>query len=121
MTVGGATDSDLTPPFVVADGGDITMFDSIERLSGYLEHYDVNDDVYSAWDATGRTVWLSVGPKDEVQATSGELSDQSRANLRSVLVEFVAAVQASRPDLGLPSTAGLSLGDLVATVRTLSR
>jgi hypothetical protein len=38
------------------DCGEVTAYQSLEAMQGYMEAIDVENDEYEAWDATGRVL-----------------------------------------------------------------
>lgn len=44
----------LAPPFFAVEGGDVLVFDSVERMASHLEAIDVRRGVYEFYDARGR-------------------------------------------------------------------
>lgn len=45
--------SELTPPFVVCEGGDLIAFDRLEDVESAIEAYGVREDTLEFFDATG--------------------------------------------------------------------
>jgi hypothetical protein len=57
----------VRPPVVVADGADVTIFDSPEGAENYHEWIDVEGGELRAWDSDGKT--LSMGVVEDVRLT----------------------------------------------------
>jgi hypothetical protein len=121
MTGAYVTDSELVAPFVVYENGDVMMFDELSALTSYLEHYDVRNGIYTAWDSSGRALLLCVGEKNEVFAVAGEKSEATRDDLRVVLLRFLRIVRSEHPELDLSPSLSSSLEELIAAVHPLSR
>jgi hypothetical protein len=64
-------------PIVVADGLDVSLFDSLEAAAAALEGPDVLDGIYVGYDATGQPLEFlaSGGPQDYSSPVHVGLSD----------------------------------------------
>jgi hypothetical protein len=52
----------LQLPIIVAEGEDISVFESVKSAESYIEAIDVDDGVYQAWDSEGRVLTLTADP-----------------------------------------------------------
>lgn len=50
--------TEITPPFFVFDGLDLSIYDSLDSIEVDLEGVDVEAGIYEAFDAIGRVVRL---------------------------------------------------------------
>ena len=93
--------TEIASPFLVFDGLDLSIYESLGSIEGELEGVDVEDGVYEAFDSIGRVVRLkATGVKrgkftvdigkthvDTVEATptgAGRLYDLLRDHLREI-------------------------------------
>lgn len=80
-------------PIVLDDGGDIATFASPSELLLGIEGIDVRDNVYDAWDSSGRVLRLNVIPGG-VGAEPTQVED--REGLLCRLLDFIERVDDSR-------------------------
>jgi hypothetical protein len=72
----------LFPVYVFAeDCGEVTAYQSLEAMQGYMEAIDVENDEYEAWDATGRVLQVQVGPS----SCNGCASSQQMRGRRTMI------------------------------------
>jgi hypothetical protein len=75
---------DPQAPLILADGGDVMAFASVEDLACYVESADVADGVYRAFDAAGRALRLATdGERVTVDALRGPVEAGSLAEVLS--------------------------------------
>ena len=84
-------------PFVVAEGRDVVIHESIEDAERSLEAADIIDDVYRAFDAVGRRLVLRAvsrrpdrrGPEVEIElAADGQTHENE---LRELLLDYLSS------------------------------
>lgn len=83
------------PPISVAEGHDITVFNSVGELRDYVEPVDVDDGVYEAWDARGRRIDLYVESEEIELALLPGGADQAD-QLMKLLTEMIHRVGPER-------------------------
>lgn len=93
----------MTPPLIVAEGLDVAMFEDARLAERYLESYDVEDDVYESWHASGRCLRLEVN-RGRVEVSATDRFD--REGLMQRLRKYLDAV-------GSPVGGDASLDSLV--------
>lgn len=93
--------TEITPPFLVFEGHDLSIYDSLDWIETDLEGVDVEDGIYEAFDSSGRVIrFKATGVKrgkftveigethvDSVEATptgAGRLYNLLRDHLREI-------------------------------------
>lgn len=117
-----------TPPIVVDENGDLTIFNSVAEAEGHLEPVDVANDEYVAYDAKGRRLRLEIDPREKVRGfvVSNDygvkirlMEGQSSAEpaLRSALLRFIRLAGLPEPD----DLERAELATLISTARGPAR
>lgn len=96
MTGIGVTDSDIVPPIIISESGDLWIYKSPDNALRSVEAIDVRQGLYEAFDSTGRALNLVVGPSDEI---SLQLSNDSAPSERlvSLLASYVRRCIREKP------------------------
>jgi hypothetical protein len=91
----------VKPPIVVSEGGDISVFDSVESAEGYLEVPDVENAEFELFDSEGvvlharvestTTRILGVLEKKIVKIFTPLDGEENPERLRQMLTAFLAA------------------------------
>lgn len=81
------------PVYVLAkDCGDVTVYPSLDKMQGYMEAVDVENEEYQAWDAAGHVLELGAGkPKAEwlkITQSDRTLSQDEFAEIRAKAVPY---------------------------------
>jgi hypothetical protein len=78
------------PVFVLAkDCGEVTAFDTIEKMQSQLEKIDVENNEYEAWDRNGNPLALGVQKPTWLRI---EASNESSTTLRDALLKYGKSV-----------------------------
>ena len=97
----------IKPPIIVDESGDTDVFDSIEAAAIYLEPIDVEDNIFVAFDSTGRLLrLLPTTPQITIEAAEEVPNHAER--LRELLIKFLNDCRSSEPNLS-----SLTLPELV--------
>jgi len=113
----------FTPPLVVFDGCDLSLYGSFDELERDLEGIDVEDGVYEAFDAIGGVVRLSATGVErgrfrvtigETHVDSVEATPTGASRLHELLGQHLEAV-------GRPAPPDAPLEDLVAQCLVLHK
>lgn len=98
------TSSVPCPPFVVAEGLDISIFSSLEDAQSWLEPWWVEEKRGRVYDSQGRLLQLEADSA-HVRISLGESEPAHAAELESLLRSFLQAtsmVEGFDKDCGLP-------------------
>jgi hypothetical protein len=86
----------LQPPLIIAEGLDVTMYDSIEEAELHLEADIVETSEFIGYDAAGRPLRIDT-EGERVVITPGEPSSAHRERLETLLRECLEAMGWIRP------------------------
>ena len=78
-------------PIVIEEPGSLYLYNSKEDAEQDLEHYDVDDNVYRGWDASGRLLAISSDNK-QVNISLGEDEPTHKDELKRVLRKHLKEV-----------------------------
>ncbi len=103
----------VKPPIIVNEHGDapthryvdLTAYESVREVEGYVEAYDVLNDEYTVYDSDGRLLQATVpGGKvtDPVRILCVDFEPRHAAELRSLLVHSLANTGVSEEWLSEP-------------------
>lgn len=115
--------AEITPPFFVFEGHDLSIFDSLDSIEGGLEGVDVEDSIFEAFDAIGRVVRLeATGAKrgkfivdiGETHVKSVDPTATGAARLYNLLIQYLQAIGRTIPHEA-------RLNDLVAECISLDK
>ncbi len=88
--------SELSPPFVVCEGGDLIAFDRQEDVESDIEAYDVRDGGLEFFDANGQPLVATVdGHRVHLHAHPAAVPEPERLEAR--LRSYFTALGARRP------------------------
>jgi len=109
----------MTPPFVLCDKGDVTLFESVDDLERYVETPDIAS--YRVFDASGQVFRLTSAQPSSTQKGGFGLVSVSRVSVSESQVNDGAALEVLLRDF-LQRATGRSfdrsaLPDLLAALR----
>lgn len=113
----------VSPPLLVFEGGDLSIFRSLAEVESALEGIDVEDGVYEAFDSAGRVVSLKasgvvrgqhVVDIGRTRVESVETLPTAGDRLKRLLHEHLGAIGRAMP-------IGTDLRDLVAACQSLHK
>ena len=77
---------------LLKDCGEVITFSTQHKLRGHLEPIDVENNEYEAWDADGRVLALSVGPRKsewlEIRRTDQMLPNEAFAEVKTKALPY---------------------------------
>ena len=97
----------IQPPIIVDETGPIYVFDSIEAAAIYLEPIDVEDNIYVAFDSTGRLLRL-LPTTPQITIEAAEEVPNHTEQVREILIKFLKRFHPTDPNLS-----NLTLRELV--------
>ena len=104
----------IQPPIIVDESGATDIFDSIESAERYMEPIDVEDNLYVAFDGTGRLLRLiPTTPRITIEAAEEVPNHAER--LRELLIQFLKDCRVTDSNLS-----NLSLPELVLKSRAFT-
>lgn len=79
----------IISPIIIAEGLDVSIFPSAEQVLAYVEAIDVEENIYVAFDSTGKHLQLTLDGKD----IKIKISDKNHfIGLHELLIDFLVAV-----------------------------
>lgn len=109
-------DALIEPPIFLIDGHDVTCFESLRALEGWVEAVDVEAGVYAAYDRVGQWIRLEVVADDGEMVRAIPTGDYRPLELETSLR---AMLQSAR-SRGLPVGREVTDGPLDELTRALA-
>jgi hypothetical protein len=106
----------MVSPFVLVEGMDVSIYASLDELTGFVEAQDVRDGVYEAFDAEGLEIKLAAASDSGtvIAASGARASDRLRARLTA----YIAALGTDRIPIEEADIATVDLASLIRSVAT---
>lgn len=97
------TDSDMKEPVIVAENGDVDIFESVEKAESYIEPIDVKTGDNVFFDSEGKILQASIVKDsrgiERIVITDADEENYDRQKLRNILIDFLGYLNYSRQEL----------------------